>query len=80
MRRAAVARKPAVTATTNAGPAIASPIAANAGPTSTPAPSTVLDAALAAVSSSGVSARCGRIALWTGRVSVIAQLARTAAA
>ena len=71
---------PAVTATTNAGPAIAKPTAANTGPTRTPTPSTLLDAALAAVSSSGVSAMCGRIALCTGRVSVIAQLARTAAA
>ncbi len=36
-------------------------------------------AAFAAVNSSGVSARSARIALWVGRVNVMAQLATAAA-
>lgn len=52
----------------------------SAGPIITPNPSIVPDNEFAAVSSCGVSASIGTIALCTGRVSVIVQLTTIAAA
>jgi hypothetical protein len=60
-----------MTANTAPGPLASSSSAATAGPARTLMLSVQLEATLAAVSSSGVRARVGRMAPWAGRVMVI---------
>jgi hypothetical protein len=72
------ASSPAITANTAPGPLRSSSSAATAGPARTLTLSVQLEATLAAVSSSGVRARVGRMAFWAGRVTVIEVAARAA--
>src|SRR4029453_3629678 len=79
VRAAATSTTAAKIAQTALGPATPITALSTSGPTIRPTPSAVAEIELAAVNCSGVSARSGRIALWTGRVSVTAQAETTAA-
>ncbi len=75
---AATASPAAITRNTAPGPHTPINTPASAGPRKPASPSTVPVAEFPAVSSPGVSAMSGRMALWTGRVSVTAEAASAA--
>ena len=74
MTSALITEAALIAAKTSHGPSIPINTPLSTGPTKIASPSRVLEAALEAVSSPGVSASSGRIALWTGLVRVIEQL------